>query len=286
MKVRIGRSKLVKDVKSAKGNLHALRKISERQSRKELSQLKSAKVLPRSLSAASNTKVTLKLNASGNLRGMHNAENPPDSEHMRRIRGMRRFYNKQMPQLQCSACAFSSSCPQFKAGYVCAFLPFLNSHKVESTRDLVDYMKELCGSSMRRAHLMTLMETLSGAPPSLETSEALGIAFEQLNKLHQTMTASGVSEVSIESNDGGIIGKLFGSLNTLVESTKHANQNPIDVSPVRTMIADREDSPILENSSSVVDFDLVREHSKEELEHSVGKKMSKSSIVSISELKK
>lgn len=168
------------------------------------------------------------LNVAGDRRGLHNRENPPSSERMKKIRAMRRFYSKAMPVLQCSACAFSSQCPQYRAGYECAFLPFLNSHKIETVEDMMFYMKELVGSNMRRAHLATLMETMTGASPSLETSEALNLAFEQLQKLHERSTEGG-STLEINDPDGTIIGRLFGGVDGLLASTKEARNAVIDV---------------------------------------------------------
>ncbi len=169
--------------------------------------------------------VKLAVNVTGNLRGMNNSD---DSEHMKRVRAMRRFYNRQMPVLQCANCAFASSCPQFKAGYECAFLPFLNSHKIDSEGDLIAYMKELLGANIRRAHLNTIMETLGGGVPSLETSEALNLCFMQLAKLHE-LTSSQVSVSAELDSEGTIIGRLFGNLGSLIEDTKQSVATPIEV---------------------------------------------------------
>lgn len=213
-------------------------------------------------------KSLIKVNVSGNLRGMHNYHNPPDSEKMRKIRAMRRFYNKQMPVLQCSGCAYANVCPQFKAGYECAFLPFLNAHKVESEKDLVEYMKELLGAQMRRTHQALLMETLAGGAPSLETSEALNLAFMQLNTLHTKMADADKANISIETNDSSIISKIFGDLTSLKNQTKAAQAKPIEVSPVIQSISNSVDSPLLlEDRKADVNDALILEHTKEELEH-------------------
>jgi hypothetical protein len=248
--------------KSAK-TLAALVSVSNKVAKKNFS----AKALPREAQQKSVTKVSLKLNVSGNNRGMHNHLAPPDSEHMRKIRGMRRFYGKQMPVLQCNTCSFSSACPQFKAGYQCAFLPFLNAHKVESAKDLITGMQELAGAGMRRAHLMTLFETLSGAKPSLETTEALGLCFQQMKSLHETITSGGDGELSLETDDAGIIGRLFGSVSSLLDTTREAQQNPIDVLPVArvTQVVDLPAEAYVTDQPTQVNADLVREHQKSEL---------------------
>lgn len=276
MKVVIKRKE--KDQKKGAANLAALSKLSQKVKRKELKlkPISRTELVP--IPSGPKTKVTLKLNHAGNLRGMHNALNPPDSESMKRIRAMRRFYNKQMPVLQCNGCAFAAGCPQFKAGYECAFLPFLNSHRIDTPQDLINYMKEMAGVSMRRSHLMTLAETLSGATPSLETTEALNIAFEQLSNLHTKLT-EGDAEVSVETEDGGILGNLFGGLNNLIDRTRQAQQNPIDVPPVVLLSNNDVDSVgKMDDSKSKANKELILEVTRDEIVRSTGRSLQQQDI--------
>lgn len=293
MKVFVRKNHASSKGRKSVGTFAALAKVSQRVRRKQ-SAARPAKRIVAEASTPSvpskGTKVSVKLNVSGNLRGMHNSLNPPDSEHMKRIRAMRRFYNKQMPVLQCNGCNFASTCPKFKAGYECAFLPFLNSHRVTNTVDLVEYMKELCGVNMRRAHLMTLMETLSGSAPSLETTEALAISFEQLKKLHETISATGELQASVESDDSGIVGRLFGGLGNLMDSTRKAQENPIDVLSVVSSQPTKPEAELLleDKKKNDINFDLVREHTKDELEQATGKKVKRGTAtgdVVVSEIK-
>ena len=258
-----------------------LRKISEQKHLAEVKALsqvgkprETAKAPP-TVPAAPTTKVTV--NVSGNLRGMHLAGN---SEEMRRRRAMRQFYNKQMPVLSCSTCAFSSTCPQFKAGYQCAYLPFLDSHRIESEQDLIQAMQTVAGASVRRMHLATLMETLSGGAPSLETTEALALTFQQLAKLHEISAQQ--TSVTVETNDSGIIGRIFNGLESLVESTRQAHQTPIEVPPI---FSQEPKVAALEDHSSEVDEELIRAHSKDELARATGKGTQAMAEISISSLK-
>jgi hypothetical protein len=200
------------------------------------------------------------LNSLGDRRGMHLAENPPDSEHMRRVRSMRRLWNKKLPTLQCNGCSFAAQCPQFKAGYECAFLPFLNSHKVDSLEDVLFYMKEMLGSNMRRSQLMMIMETLSGGTPSLETTESMNMIFMQAKQLHDTMSkaqAEGL-EIELEGEDSSIIGRIFGGIGSLLDETRHAKENIIDVDPIH--VETRQDEALLAlPSSEHVDQELISE---------------------------
>jgi len=168
------------------------------------------------------------LNASGNLRGMHSAMNPPSSEEMRKKRAMRRFHNKQLPVSQCNGCSFASQCPNFKAGYECSFTPFLNSHRIEGIEDVQFYMKEMIAANIKRMQQAVIFETLSGGAPSIELSEALNMAVQQLKVLNDTL-AENDSVLEIETDDTSIIGKLFGDLSGLIGDTRSARENPIEI---------------------------------------------------------
>lgn len=207
-------------------------------------------------------KIRMEVNRVGTRTGMHMRENPPSSESMKKLRAMRRMYNKQMPVLQCSGCAFSQQCPQYKAGYQCAYLPFLNSHNIRTADDLLDEMQNMATTAVRRAHLQTIMETLTGGMPSSEVSESHAMAFSQLKMLHEAMQEQNKTSLEIESEDGSLIGKLFGDISSLVADTAHQRANVVNVVPPVTVdvptIVDRQDA------SEVVQ-ELVRDHTKEEL---------------------
>lgn len=124
----------------------------------------------------------------------------------------RKMHGRHLPVLACSRCSISSNCPKFKAGYECAYLPYLNSHKVESTDDLLKYMKLMVGNSMKRAQMMSIVESASGGMPSLETSEALDTAFRQLKELHGVMKAEIPDDTLEIEADSSIVGSLFGGM--------------------------------------------------------------------------
>lgn len=203
----------------------------------------------------------LRLNMSGNLRGMHGNQPKLGSEHMRKLRAMQRLDNNQLPNLACSNCAFSANCPKFRAGYECAFIPFLKSHRIESEDDLMFYMGELCTSQMQRAQLLLIFERLQGGKPDLETSESLAHAFDQLNKFQQVLAERGKVTIEVDTDDGSIIGKLFGSLDQLVHDTESAQLTPqvLDSAGEANLLADAEQDVLLDENST---NPLVRELAK------------------------
>jgi hypothetical protein len=242
--------------------------LSSRVRKKEIKTLKLQKKTRVVTDTKTGKSALVKLNIQGNLAGMSHFHSPPSSEHMRKVRSMRQFYSKQMPVLQCSNCAYATTCPQFKAGFECQFLPFLNSHKVETESDLIHYMKELIGANMRRAHLATLMETLSGGTPSPETTEALSLAFFQLEKMARLLNDTAAKgSMSVESEDTSIISKIFGSWGDLLYHTNESQAKPIEVI---LPAADRQRGLVDSDDSGAVNVELVKDHSKDEIEQALG----------------
>ena len=204
------------------------------------------------------TTAKLKVNIRGNRTGMHLHDNPPSSEDMRKRRAMRRLWNKQMPSLHCSGCQFSSQCPQFRAGYQCAFQPFIDSHSIESEQDLIFYAKELLGENIQRAQLSILIERLSGAKPDLDTSEALSHLFAQLMQLHTKLTEPDAS-LEIETSDRTIIGRLFGGLDSLLGTTRDQISKPLETPMLAAEINLDNQVQNVDNRAAIMQRDLIGE---------------------------
>lgn len=138
----------------------------------------------------------------------------------------RAFFGRHLAILQCNNCSMSRVCPKFKAGYECAFLPFLNSHRVETATDLVRYMKQMVENSMRRAQLISMVEAASGGMPSIEASESLDTAFRQLKELHSVVTEKVDEEIEMEG-DATVVGQIFGGMKAkrLLDDTIEMKRN-------------------------------------------------------------
>ena len=152
---------------------------------------------------------------------MHNAKPETVVAAVAGIKGPRPFWNKHMPRLACDNCAFVAQCPQYRAGHECAFLPFLHGHEIKDERDLLEYAKHLASENMRRAHQTLMMETMTGASPSVETSEQLSMAMDQLLKLHQRITDSKVKG-TMTVHGPGVVAQLFGTVDDLMEHVNNA----------------------------------------------------------------
>jgi len=167
--------------------------------------------------------------------------NKGNSEHMKKIRGMRKFYNKAMPKLSCNSCSFQGSCPKFKAGYECAFIPFLQSHDIRDEKDLMGEMRNIVTANVQRMHLAATFETLGGGAPSLELTEQMNGTFNQMKELYNLMMDVEESEAEF-TDEQSLVSQLFGDLNSLIGSVAEA-QDEIDQIP-------EDESKTLEGKSS------------------------------------
>lgn len=240
-----------------------LNRISDKAAKQQLPQVaKSGKALIRrtakKVRVAGHPTGQIATNANGNLRGMHNSGK---SEHMQKIRAMRKFYGPMMPVMKCDTCTISANCPQFKAGYECAFTPFLKSHGIKDEEDLVQYMKDLLGANLNRIHLALIMERVTGERPGIDLSEQLNSTFDQLARLTQMERDKDTTEIEFETDDNTIIGSLFGNLHELKSNTATA----LDADFGTNLRLDDEEEDIIdvESSNTQSRLDLIREYKQD-----------------------
>ncbi len=224
------------DAKKASTIQIRLKKVSETVRHKQIAAEKSTPAIPRTPLPAGKVKITLKRKTpppagnltlnSGSQVAVQDVPGHPAPVPTDVLWKGRKMHGRHLPVLQCNNCSISRVCPKFKAGYECAYLPFLNSHKVETAEDLIEYMKMMAGNSMKRVQLMSIIETANGGMPSVETSEAMDMAFRQLKELHGVVTENaGEDSVEIEG-DATILGAIFGGmkLEKIVDETRNMKQ--------------------------------------------------------------
>lgn len=232
MKLRLALKHSSKNIPSArpKGIKVRLRAFGATTAKAENRILARTASLPPSVVAKS---LALKSDGRAN-NGQHFKDNPITSDEQKRRRAMRKFYGRHMPVPQCSTCAFSTNCPQFKADFECAFLPFLNSHTVGSVEELMTAMENTVEANTQRLHLATIFERLSGAAPSAELSESYAMQFQQLQQLYELKKNGGLR--APEQKNSTIV-QLFGNVQMLVNTTAQHHKDiadaPIDI-PIET----------------------------------------------------
>ena len=164
----------------------------------------------------------------------------------------RKFSGKHLPSLACSACSMSRTCPKYKAGYECGYNPFLNAHEIRSAEDVKNYMQMLAAEMMRQVQLRAMIETANGAPPTLETMEAMALASQNLLKLHEVMQETGTVEAEITA-EGGPVGALF----TGMSLTEINDETASMLSKMDSVPLAEPAKALPETSTSVIDTDVI-----------------------------
>jgi len=146
----------------------------------------------------------------------------------------------------------SRTCPKYKAGYECGYNPFLNAHEIRSAEDVKNYMQMLAAEMMRQVQLRSMIETANGAPPTLETMEAMALASQNLLKLHEVMQETGTVEAEITA-EGGPVGALF----TGMSLTEINDETASMLSKMDSVPLAEPAKALPETSTSVIDTDVI-----------------------------
>lgn len=118
-----------------------------------------------------------------------------------------KLVGRHLPLIHCNVCRFADTCRAHKPGYECAFTNSMFK-KVETVEDIVDMMRHVTQADLARAQQAIVFEQLSGAGPSVETTELMDSVFAKLAQLHEIATEGG----GLNAQSKGVLQSLFGAL--------------------------------------------------------------------------
>lgn len=149
-------------------------------------------------------------------------------ERARAIRKLRTTYGKRLPPVVCDNCPHTQNCPQFRAGYECAFMEVIEGWSLKNLDDIKHAQLRIIEANMTTAEFGLIGQRLSGGIIDKDTSARLDAAFEQLAEFRRqeqhALMARNPEKVTIEGE--GIIAKLFGNLG---QNKPADNAKPVDV---------------------------------------------------------
>lgn len=144
------------------------------------------------------------------------------------VRKPKQVYSKKFPKLACDRCFAAANCPEFKAGYVCAYNKMFDRFSSRDMGDVIQSMQGIVDYNMSRMQRAMIMETLSGGfDPVVTQLMDTNIRYMQMLKqmyevgspevLRQTkvIRADGSAEETTtltNPQSGGIMEKLFGKM--------------------------------------------------------------------------
>lgn len=139
----------------------------------------------------------------------------------------KKMYSNKYPKLACDTCYAAAKCPEFKAGYVCAYHKMFNRFSTRDMGDIIQSIQGMVEYNMTRMQKAMIMETLSGTiDPTVSGLMDTNIRYMNMLK---TMYENGSSEVLKQTKviradgteetttsitnpqSGGIMEKLFGN---------------------------------------------------------------------------
>lgn len=144
------------------------------------------------------------------------------------VRKPKKVYSKKYPKYACDTCYAAQKCPEYKAGYVCAYNNMFNRFDTRDMADIIQAVQGIVEHNMARMQRAMIMEVMNGTIDPVTTQLMdTNIRYMQMLKqmyecgspevLRQTriIRADGSEEhtTSITNpQSGGILEKLFGNM--------------------------------------------------------------------------
>lgn len=164
------------------------------------------------------------------------------------VRKPKKVYSTKYPKFACDTCYAAAKCPEFKAGYVCAYHKMFTRFDTRDMADIIQAMQGMVEHNMTRMQRAMVMEVLNGTVDGqvtafIDQNMRLMMNLKQLYEfgspevLRQTriVRADGSREETTQITNpqgGGILEKLFGNLtekpkdDTIIEAEVVSEEPP------------------------------------------------------------
>lgn len=156
------------------------------------------------------------------------------------VRKPKQVYSSKYPKLACDTCYAAQKCPEYKAGYVCAYQKMFKRFQTRNTTDIMQAMQGMADFNLERMQRAMVLETLTGnfdpnvtnfINQNMSILRTLGDLYRatssEVLKQTRTVRSDGTEECVTQVTNpqsGGILEKLFGGLNT-----SNSKDDPIEV---------------------------------------------------------
>lgn len=141
----------------------------------------------------------------------------------------KKVFSKKFPKLACDTCYAAQKCPEYKAGYACAYNKIFDKFETRNMEDIIQAMQGIADFSLSRLQKVMMFEILDGGLPSADTTQlinqTMGIlnnmkniydhanteVIRQTNIIRSDGTRESTTQVHNPSS-GGVLEKIFGDL--------------------------------------------------------------------------
>lgn len=154
----------------------------------------------------------------------------------------KKLMSDKFPKMSCDRCFSAQKCPQYKAGYVCAFNEMFSRYSSRDTGDIIQAMQGITDFSLARLQKGMLQEMMGGGMPDPLVTQMMQQSMsylQQMQKLYdmaspevlrqtKVLRADGTQETTTEVTNpqrGGVLEKIFGSMG----ADENQEDNIVDV---------------------------------------------------------
>lgn len=141
----------------------------------------------------------------------------------------KKLYSNKYPKMACDSCINAQKCPEYKAGYACAYNKMFERFNTRDMGDVIQAMQGIVDFSMMRLQRGMLTETLEGGLPDPSVTAMMNQTMgylTQLQRMYESgsqevirqtkiMRADGTQEMTTQVSNpqaGGILEKIFGDM--------------------------------------------------------------------------
>lgn len=141
----------------------------------------------------------------------------------------KKMYSNKYPKMACDMCINAQKCPEYKAGYVCAYNKMFERYNTRDMGDIIQAMQGIVDFSLIRLQRGMLTETMNGGLPDPSVTgmmnQTMGL-LTQLQRMYEVGNQEVIRQTKIVRSDGtqemttqvsnpqrgGILSQIFGSM--------------------------------------------------------------------------
>lgn len=152
----------------------------------------------------------------------------------KKVKKPKNVYSEKYPKLVCNTCYAAQTCPEFKAGYVCAFNKMFKRFDCRNTEDILEAMQGMVNMNMERMQRVAIFEMLDGGIPNgiltnmIDQNMRLMMNMKQVMQQQEVIRQTRVVKADgtttetthVQSNQPGILERMFMNRGKKEESTK------------------------------------------------------------------
>lgn len=157
----------------------------------------------------------------------------------------KKLYSNKYPKMACDSCINAQKCPEYKAGYACAYNKMFERFNTRDMGDIIQAMQGITEFSLVRLQRGMLTETMEGGIPDPNVTnmmnQTMGL-LTQLQRMYESgsqevirqtkiMRADGSQEMTTQVSNpqrGGILSQIFGDMGSNKKDDKD-DGNIVDV---------------------------------------------------------